>query len=107
MNQRIVAVCSPAMLERRGLGSAANGNAASWLPHHLIHIMGHEDHWLRVRQALQLPAELPAARGPSWTPLSRRWNWLRRRGCALAHAVSWERTSHGRLVRALEHDFPR
>ena len=108
MNQRIVAVCSPAMLERaRALGSAANGNAASWLPHHLIHIMGHEDHWLRVRQALQLPAELPAARGPIVdTTVAALELASAGAGCALAHAVFLGAyLATGRLVRALEHDF--
>jgi LysR family glycine cleavage system transcriptional activator len=44
MNQRIVAVCSPSMRER----ARSLGEAASWLPQHLIHIMGHEDHHRRA-----------------------------------------------------------
>ena len=34
------------------------------LPRHLIHIMGHENHWLKVRQVLQV-AEIAARAGPT------------------------------------------
>src|SRR5271154_6396521 len=39
LNQRIVAVCSPALLERE-----VAGERAALLPRQLIHIMGHENH---------------------------------------------------------------
>ena len=35
---------------------------STWLPQHLIRIMGHENHWLQVRQALQLGDAAGSAR---------------------------------------------
>jgi LysR family glycine cleavage system transcriptional activator len=104
LNQRIVAVCSPAMLE----WARSLGEAASWLPQRLIHIMGHEDHWLHVRQALQLPAELPAAHGPVVdTTIAALELASTGAGCALAHRVFLRAYfATGRLVSALDHDFP-
>lgn len=104
MNQRIVAVCSPSMREH----ARSLGEAASWLPQHLIHIMGHEDHWLQVRQALELSIEPPAAPGPIVdTTIAALELAANGAGCALAHRIFLGAyLATGRLVRALEHDFP-
>ncbi|HEX4153827.1 MAG TPA: LysR substrate-binding domain-containing protein [Steroidobacteraceae bacterium] len=103
MNQRIVAVCSPGMLER----ARSLGEAAGWLPQHLIHIMGHEDHWLQVRQALQLSVEPPTVPGPIVdTTIAALELAAQGAGCALAHGIFLGAyLATGRLVRALEHDF--
>ncbi len=102
MNQSIVAVCSPAMLER----VRAVGEVSSWLPKHLIHIMGHENHWLQVRQALKVaePASMP---GPTVdTTIAALELASMGAGCALAHRVFLDSyLSTGRLVLALEHEF--
>src|SRR5882724_8652150 len=55
LNQSILPVCSPTLLR----AAQVNGDIAALLPHHLIHIMGYENHWLKVRQALEL-ADVPA-----------------------------------------------
>jgi LysR family glycine cleavage system transcriptional activator len=102
MSQRIVAVCSPSMLAR----ARSSGGAAHWLPQHLIHIMGYEDHWLAVRQALQL-GDSTERHGPAVdttiAALELAANGL---GCALAHRIFLDSyLATGRLVYALEHDF--
>jgi LysR family glycine cleavage system transcriptional activator len=62
LNQRIVAVCSPA--DARG-ARVRRARRRRWSARrHLIHIMGHENHWLKVRQALQL-RDQPARPGPT------------------------------------------
>jgi LysR family glycine cleavage system transcriptional activator len=101
LNQRIVAVCSPAMLDRaRSIG------AADWLPRHLIHIMGHENHWQQVRQALHL-GEMAERPGPAVdTTIAALELAANGAGCALAHRIFLDSyLSTGRLVFALEHDF--
>lgn len=50
LNQSILAVCSPALLQ----DARQAGDIAALLPRRLIHIMGYENHWLKVRQGLQL-----------------------------------------------------
>jgi LysR family transcriptional regulator, glycine cleavage system transcriptional activator len=50
LNQNIVAVCSPSLLKSRPAGHGV----AEWLSDQLIHIIGHENHSLMVRQALRL-----------------------------------------------------
>src|SRR6202166_4867300 len=60
LNQNIVAVCSPPLLQAARL----KGEVASLLPQHLIHIMGYENHWLKVRHGLGL-ASVGASPGPS------------------------------------------
>jgi LysR family transcriptional regulator, glycine cleavage system transcriptional activator len=101
LNQRIVAVCSPSMLER-----ARSSVTATWLPRHLIHIMGHENHWLQVRQALQV-ADPPARSGPTVdTTIAALELAANGAGCALAHRIFLSPyLTTGRLVFALEHDF--
>jgi LysR family glycine cleavage system transcriptional activator len=103
MSQRIVAVCSPALLER----TRSLGKAAGWLPQHLIHIMGHEDHWLKVRQALQLSAEPQPVPGPIVdTTIAALELAATGAGCALAHSLFLSSyLATGRLARAVEEDF--
>ena len=103
MSQRIVAVCSPALRER----ARSMGEAASWLPHHLIHIMGHEDHWRQVRQALGLTVEPAARPGPIVdTTIAALELAAQGAGCALAHRIFLPAyLGTGRLVHALEEDF--
>jgi len=84
LNQRIVAVCSPAFLEQ----ARSRGEEVEWLPRNLGEQTGHPGPTVDTTiAALEL-----AATGA---------------GCALAHRIflgSYLRT--GRLVPALEHDFP-
>jgi LysR family glycine cleavage system transcriptional activator len=102
MSQRVVAVCSPALLER----FRSSGAAGNWLPQHLIHITGHEDHWLTVRQALSLGDDTER-RGPAVdTTLAALELAAAGAGCALAHRVFLDPyLATGRLTYALEHDF--
>jgi LysR family transcriptional regulator, glycine cleavage system transcriptional activator len=95
LNQRIVAVCSPTLLER-----------ASLLPRHLIHIMGHENHWLQVRNALQIE-DTAAEPGPTVdTTIAALELAANGAGCALAHRIFLSAyLTTGRLVFALDHDF--
>ncbi len=100
LNQRIVAVCSPALLAR----SRSSGEGPL-LPRHLIHIMGHENHWLKVRQALQVNDS--ARMGPIVdTTLAALELAANGAGCALAHHIFLSAyLATGRLVLALDHDF--
>ena len=72
----------------------------------LIHIMGHEDHWLRVCRGLDL-AEVRASRGPTVdTTIAALEIAASGTGCALAHRLhvaSYLAT--GRLVPALDREF--
>jgi LysR family glycine cleavage system transcriptional activator len=103
MNPRIVAVSSPQLLER----TRSSGDAAGWLPQHIIHIMGHEDHWLQVRRALQLPADAAAAPGPIVdTTIAALELAAIGAGCALAHPVFLAGyLATGRLVKAMAREF--
>jgi LysR family transcriptional regulator, glycine cleavage system transcriptional activator len=102
LNQRIVAVCCPALLRE----VRASGDAAAWLPRHLIRIMGHENHWSQVRQALNL-LEPEERAGPAVdTTVAALELAANAAGCALAHPIFLSAYfSTGRLVVALERDF--
>ncbi len=50
LNQNILAVCSPTLL----IAEPLKGDLADSRIQPLIHIMGHENHWLKVRQGLEL-----------------------------------------------------
>jgi LysR family transcriptional regulator, glycine cleavage system transcriptional activator len=102
MTERIVAVCSPSLLARMNGASAAD-----WLPQNLIHIKGYEDHWLTVRQALQL-GDGPERRGPIVdTTLAALELAAAGAGCVLAHRVFLDPyLATGRLAYAVEQDFP-
>jgi LysR family glycine cleavage system transcriptional activator len=100
LNQSILAVCSPVLLR------TAEANAASLLPRHLIHIMGYENHWLKVRQALEL-AEVPGSACPTVdTTIAALELAAAGAGVALAHGIFLDAyLATGRLVRALPQDF--
>ena len=102
LNQPIVAVCSPGLLQ--AVRSA--GEAATLLPEHLIHIMGYENHWLKVRQGLGL-GNIGVNPGPSVdTTLAALELAASGTGCALAHRIFLAAyLATGRLVPALEREF--
>jgi LysR family glycine cleavage system transcriptional activator len=102
LNQSIVAVCSPALLAE----ARSKGEAATLVSRQLIHIMGHENHWLKVRQALQL-RDQPARPGPTVdTTLAALELAASGAGCALAHRIYLSGyLSTGRLVEALDEEF--
>jgi LysR family glycine cleavage system transcriptional activator len=102
LNQSIVAVCSPALLAE----ARSKGEAATLVSRQLIHIMGHENHWLKVRQALQL-RDQPARPGPTVdTTLAALELAASGAGCALAHRIYLGGyLSTGRLVEALDEEF--
>ena len=101
-NQSIVAVCSPTLLRTL----LANGTPAAMLAQNLIHIMGHEDHWLRVRQELDL-ASVPQSAGPSVdTTIAALELAAAGAGVALTHGIFLNAYfSTGRLVSAVPQDF--
>jgi LysR family glycine cleavage system transcriptional activator len=101
MNQSIVAVCSPLLQSAR-----SNGELASLLPQHLIHIIGHENHWLKVRHGLGL-AVVGASPGPSVdTTLAALELAASGAGCALAHRIFLAAyLATGRLVVAIDREF--
>ena len=102
LNQSILPVCSPILLR----AAQANGDIASFLPRHLIHIMGFENHWLKVRQALEL-AEVPASACPTVdTTIAALELAAAGAGVALAHRIFLDAyLATGRLVHALPQEF--
>jgi LysR family glycine cleavage system transcriptional activator len=102
LNQSIVAVCSPALLR----STQANGDLATLLPLHLIHIMGYENHWLKVRQVLDL-ANVPASGRPTVdTTIAALELAAAGAGVALAHGIFLGAYfATGRLVSALPQEF--
>ncbi len=102
LNQSIVAVCSPRLLQ----AVRAAGEAATLLPEHLIHIMGYENHWLKVRQGLGL-SNIGANPGLSVdTTLAALELAASGSGCALAHRLFLAAyLSTGRLVPAIDGEF--
>jgi LysR family glycine cleavage system transcriptional activator len=102
LNQSILPVCSPTLL--RAL--QADGNPATLLPRHLIHIMGYENHWLKVRQVLEL-ADIPANAGATVdTTIAALELAAAGAGVALAHRLFLDAYfATGRLVTALPQEF--
>jgi LysR family glycine cleavage system transcriptional activator len=100
LNQSIWAVCAPMLLR------TAEPNVTTLLPRHLIHIMGYENHWLKVRQALEL-ADVPVSACPTVdTTIAALELAAAGAGIALAHGIFLEAYfATGRLVRALPQDF--
>lgn len=102
LHQGIVAVGSPGLVA--ALEQAEDRAAA--VARRLIHIMGHENHWLKVRQALG--AEEPGVlRGPTVdTTLAALELAASAAGCALAHPLYLRSyLESGRLVPALAQHF--
>jgi LysR family glycine cleavage system transcriptional activator len=119
LNQNIIAVCSPRLLaaarraaESEG-GEAAGGKTTGGeseidvlLPRHLIHIMGYENHWLKVRQSLGLD-HVATAPGPSVdTTVAALELAAGGSGCVLAHRIFLSGyLATERLVQAIEREF--
>lgn len=102
LNQNIHAVCSPTLLK----SAQAGGNLTALLPQHLIHIMGYENHWLKVRQELGL-ADAPASVGPTVdTTVAALELAAAGAGVALAHRMFLGAyLATGRLTSALDREF--
>jgi LysR family transcriptional regulator, glycine cleavage system transcriptional activator len=102
MNQSILAVCSP-MLLRTTEGGA---DPATLLSRQPIHIMGYENHWLKVRQSLGLTS-VPVAIGPTVdTTIAALELAAAGAGVALAHRIFLAAYfATGRLVSVLSQEF--
>jgi LysR family glycine cleavage system transcriptional activator len=100
MNQNILPVCSPALLEHGEHSAAA-------VMQNPIHIRSFENHWLKVRQTPQLSG-LPASAGLTVdTTIAALELAAAGAGVALAHGIFLAAYfSTGRLVPALAHEFP-
>jgi LysR family glycine cleavage system transcriptional activator len=103
LNQSILPVCSPTLLR----AAQPNSDPAALLPRHLIHIMGYENHWLKVRQTLEL-VDVPSSDCPTVdTTIAALELAAAGAGVALAHRIFLDAYfATGRLVRALPQDFP-
>jgi LysR family glycine cleavage system transcriptional activator len=106
LNQSILAVCSPALL--RTLRSSGGLPAA--LTRHVIRIMGYENHWLKVRQVLELTDAAPNAETSSGNAVDTTIAALELAaagaGIALAHRLFLDSYfATGRLVNALPEVF--
>jgi LysR family transcriptional regulator, glycine cleavage system transcriptional activator len=101
LNQSTVAVCSPALLR----SSRTNEDPAG-LVRRPIHIMGYENHWLRVRQEFDL-ANVAAGEGPTVdTTIAALELAAAGAGVALAHRIFLGAYfSTGRLVQAHPREF--
>jgi len=102
MNRNILAVCNPVLLQ----STTTRGDLAVTLPQQLIHIMGYEGHWLKVRQALNL-AEAPGSTRPIVdTTIAALELAAAGAGVALAHGIFLDAyLATGRLVKALPQEF--
>ena len=102
LNQNIVAVCSPTLLQ----SAQQRGDAAALLSQQLIHIMGYENHWMKVRQVLRL-ADAPLSAGPTVdTTVAALELAAAGAGVALAHRIFLSAyLATGRLVCALAQEF--
>jgi LysR family glycine cleavage system transcriptional activator len=102
LNQSILPVCSPALL----CTAQVNGDLTALLPQHLIHIMGYEHHWLKVRQTLEL-ADVPSSSCPTVdTTVAALELAATGAGIVLAHRIFLEAYfATGRLVPALPQEF--
>jgi LysR family glycine cleavage system transcriptional activator len=102
LNQHIRAVCSASLLQAAG----PNAAASDLLPRHLIHIIGYENHWLKVRQVLNL-AGAPSGAGPTVdTTVAALELAAAGAGVALAHSIFLGAYfATGRLVNALSEEF--
>lgn len=103
LKQSIMPVCSPILLRTVEPG----GDPAALLSRQPIHIMGYENHWLKVRQALGF-ATPAASMGPTVdTTIAALELAAAGAGVALAHRIFLTAYfSTGRLVSALPQEFP-
>jgi LysR family glycine cleavage system transcriptional activator len=102
MNQSIVPVCSPELLRTTEGGC----DPAALLSRQPIHIMGYENHWLKVRQTLEL-TNIPVGIGPTVdTTIAALELAAAGAGVALAHRIFLAAYfSTGRLVSAVSREF--
>ncbi len=102
LNQNILAVCSPRVLK----AARATGGHSQLLERQAIHIMGYENHWLTVRQNLQL-TDMPASPLPIVdTTIAALELAAAGAGVALAHRLFLDGyLSTRRLVFALPDEF--
>jgi LysR family glycine cleavage system transcriptional activator len=101
-NQSILAVCSPTLLRTL----QASGNPAVLLSQNLIHIMGYEDHWLKVRQQLDLAGAPASAVTSVDTTVAALELASAGAGVTLAHGIFLGAYfSTGRLAIALPREF--
>jgi len=102
LKQCILAVCSPALLQ----AAQRNGAAEELLSRTPIHIMGYENHWLKVRQMLGL-VDTPQNTGPSVdTTIAALELAAAGAGVALAHGIFLNGyVATGRLVKVLAREF--
>ena len=102
LTQGISAVCSPRLLETL----MSTGDVVRALPRHMIHIMGHEKHWLKVRQALQLDNIATGAGATVDTTIAALELASAGTGIALAHPLFLHAYfATGRLVSVLPREF--
>ena len=102
LKQNILAVCSPLVLR----AAQANGDLLARLPRQLIPIMGYQDHWLNVRQALDLENVSSSACATVDTTVAALELAAAGAGFALAHRIflgAYFATA--RLVNALDREF--
>jgi LysR family transcriptional regulator, glycine cleavage system transcriptional activator len=102
MNQSILPVCSPVLLRTTEGGA----DPATLLSRQPIHIMGYENHWLKVRQTLELTS-VPVGIGPTVdTTVAALELAAAGAGVALAHRIFLTAYfSTGRLVSAVSREF--
>lgn len=102
LHQRILAVGSPALVA----ALEQSANRAAEVARQLIHIMGYENHWLKVRQALEAD-ELGVLRRPTVdTTVAALELAARGAGCALAHPLYLTAyLASGRLLQAMPERF--
>ena len=106
LNQGISAVCSPALLRTM----LAAGDFPAALLRHAIHIMGYENHWLKIRQVLQLANTASSMDTSAGTTVDTTIAALELAaagtGVALAHRLFLDAyLATGRLVNALPQEF--
>jgi LysR family glycine cleavage system transcriptional activator len=102
LNQNILAVCSPALYQ----AAQRSGDPAGLLSGRLIHIMGYESHWHKVRQALQLATAGPSAGPTVDTTVAALELAAAGAGVALAHRIFLGAYfAGGRLLAALPEEF--
>jgi LysR family glycine cleavage system transcriptional activator len=106
LNQRIAAVCSPAML----CSLRSSGDFPAALTRRVIRIMGYESHWLKVRQVLELTQASPSIESSAGNTVDTTIAALELAaagaGVALAHPLFLDAYfATGRLVRALAQEF--
>jgi len=103
LNQPIVAVCSPQVLQ----AARQRGEEASLVAQHLIHIMGYENHWLKVRKGLGLDNLGVQPDGPTVdTTLAALELAASGAGCVLSHRLFLGAYfTTGRLVPATPREF--